>query len=53
MLEFPEVMARAAQLEKEVAGKKVTAVLPPNKSHKFCWFNGAPICMKSGSKTEE
>ncbi|RHR22898.1 endonuclease VIII [Clostridium sp. AF19-22AC] len=42
MLEFPEVMARAAQLEKEVAGKKVTAVLPPNKSHKFCWFNGAP-----------
>lgn len=42
MLEFPEVKARAAQLEREAAGKKVAAVLPPNKPHKFCWFNGEP-----------
>lgn len=42
MLEFPEVKTISSQLDKELAGKSVTAVLPPNKPHKFCWFNGEP-----------
>lgn len=42
MLEFPEVMARAAELEEHVIGKRVKAVHPPTKPHKFCWFHGDP-----------
>lgn len=42
MLEFPEVQTLSAQLQKEIAGKTVAAVLPPNKPHKFCWYQGDP-----------
>ena len=42
MLEYPEIAVIARQLQKETAGKMVTAVLPPMKPHKFCWFNGDP-----------
>ena len=40
MLEYPEVTARAAELRAHVVGKRVKAVLPPTKPHKFCWFSG-------------
>ncbi len=42
MLELPEVLTIAGQLNKAVAGKKVNRVLPPAKAHKFCWYNGDP-----------
>lgn len=42
MLEFPEVTTIAAQLRQAVVGKRVQAVLPPSKPHKFCWFTGEP-----------
>lgn len=42
MLEFPEVATLSSQLQNEVAGKTVEAVLPPTKPHKFCWFMGDP-----------
>lgn len=42
MLEFPEVMTIAGQLQQAVAGKRVRAVLPPSKPHRFCWFTGDP-----------
>lgn len=42
MLELPEVLARTAELRESVVGKTVDKVLPPSKSHKFCWYNGEP-----------
>ncbi|MCJ7856275.1 endonuclease VIII [Lachnospiraceae bacterium NSJ-143] len=42
MLEYPEVIVFSSQLDKEIKGKRVAGVLPPNKEHKFCWFNGNP-----------
>ena len=42
MLELPEVLTMASQLQNAVAGKTVSSVLPPTKEHKFCWFNGEP-----------
>lgn len=42
MLELSEVLTVSAQLETALAGKTVSAVLPPTKPHKFCWFNGDP-----------
>lgn len=42
MLELPEVITIAKQLEKATIGKKVERVLPPNKAHKFCWYEGDP-----------
>ncbi|MBE5962088.1 MAG: endonuclease VIII [Lachnospiraceae bacterium] len=42
MLEFPEVVSLARQLQKYVVGRTVENVFPPVKPHKFCWFNGAP-----------
>lgn len=42
MLELPEVIHIAGQLDDQVTGKKVSRVLPPSKPHKFCWFNGEP-----------
>lgn len=42
MLEFPEVQTMARQLQQAVAGKRVRAVRPPSKPHKFCWFTGDP-----------
>lgn len=42
MLELPEVLTLAEQLNNKVVGKKVKKVLPPTKEHKFCWFAGEP-----------
>lgn len=40
MIEYPEVITLAHQLQETVVGKQIKAVLPPTKTHKFCWFNG-------------
>ncbi len=42
MLELPEVLNVARQLNDYTAGKKINKVLPPSKDHKFCWYNGDP-----------
>lgn len=42
MLELPEVLTRASQLQNTVMGKTVSSVQPPTKVHKFCWFSGEP-----------
>ncbi len=42
MLELPEVLTMASQLQNTVVGKTVSSVLPPTKVHKFCWFSGEP-----------
>ncbi len=42
MLELPEVLTIAGQLEKAILGKRINRVLPPSKVHKFCWYNGEP-----------
>lgn len=42
MLEYPEVLTLAEQLQAAVLGKGVKCVLPPTKAHKFCWYNGEP-----------
>ena len=38
MLELPEILSRAWELNAELKGKTVTNVLPPSSPHKFCWF---------------
>ena len=38
MLELPEVLARARELNAALAGKTIADVLPPSSPHKFCWF---------------
>lgn len=40
MIELPEALTLARQLNESVAGKRVARVLPPTKPHKFCWFSG-------------
>lgn len=42
MIELPEALTLAKQLNETVVGKTVSRVLPPTKPHKFCWFNGDP-----------
>ena len=42
MLELPEAITLAKQLNKHIIGKSVTKVYPPTKPHKFCWYNGEP-----------
>lgn len=42
MLELPEVLTIAGQLDKAVVGNKVNRILPPTKAHKFCWYHGDP-----------
>ncbi len=42
MLELPEVLTIACQLQKHVTDRTIVKVLPPTKQHKFCWFNGEP-----------
>lgn len=42
MIELPEALTLASQLEEEVVGKTVARVNPPTKPHKFCWFSGYP-----------
>lgn len=41
MLELPEVVSRARELNAALAGKVVSEVLPPSSPHKFCWFSGS------------
>lgn len=40
MIELPEAVTYAKQLNEQVAGKIVDRVCPPSSPHKFCWFNG-------------
>jgi len=42
MLEFPEAISIAKQLNDNITGKRVRRVLPPSKAHKFCWYAGDP-----------
>lgn len=42
MIELPEALVLAADLNKEAAGKTVKEVCPPSYEHKFCWFEGDP-----------
>jgi len=42
MLELPEAITLAKQLNENITGKSVIKVYPPTKPHKFCWFNGEP-----------
>lgn len=43
MLELPEVLTLAEQLNNNVINRRVKKVYPPTKAHKFCWYNGEPI----------
>ncbi len=40
MLELPEAITMATQLQNTVIGKTVSHVCPPTKEHKFCWYHG-------------
>lgn len=42
MIELPEALARAEELDKTLTGKTVEKVYSPTSPHKFCWFNGDP-----------
>ncbi len=42
MIELPEALTLAKQLNETVTGAQVVEVSPPTKPHKFCWFNGEP-----------
>ncbi len=42
MMELPEAITIAKQMNDAVVGKRVCRVLPPSKAHKFCWYNGDP-----------
>lgn len=56
MLEFPEVITVAKQINNNVAGKRIRRVLPPTKAHKFCWYAGDPAdydAKMSGSTVQE
>lgn len=42
MLELPEVLTLAKQLNENVQNRRILKVYPPTKAHKFCWYNGDP-----------
>lgn len=42
MIELPEALNLAKQLRSELMNRQVTAVMPPTKLHKFCFFNKEP-----------
>ena len=42
MMELPEAITIARQMNDAVVGKRVRRVLPPSKAHKFCWYAGDP-----------
>jgi len=50
MIELPEALTLAKQLENAVVGKTVSFVLPPSKAHKFCWYEGDPLQYESKIK---
>ena len=39
MLELPEALARARELNAALAGRTIADVLPPASPRKFCWFS--------------
>lgn len=53
MLEFPEVLTIAEQLNNHVVGKRINSVLPPSKEHKFCGYNGEPAKYDAAIKGRE
>lgn len=42
MMELPEAITIAKQMNDAIVGKRVRHVLPPSKAHKFCWYAGDP-----------
>jgi formamidopyrimidine-DNA glycosylase len=40
MIELPEALSRAKELDYYLKGKKIAKVLLPTSPHKFCWFQG-------------
>lgn len=40
MIELPEAVTLAGQMDKALAGKTVKTVYPPSSEHKFTWFHG-------------
>ncbi|BAK97422.1 putative DNA lyase [Oscillibacter valericigenes Sjm18-20] len=55
MMELPEAITIAEQMNDAVVGKRVRRVLPPSKAHKFCWYAGDPVeydAAVSGSTVE-
>ena len=38
MIELPEALSRAKELNNALIGKKIVKVLLPTSPHKFCWF---------------
>ena len=42
MIELPEAINLAKQMNKILVGKRVVNVYPPTKIHKFCWFSINP-----------
>ena len=40
MIELPEALSRAKELNNALIGKKIVKVLLPTSPHKFCWFQG-------------
>lgn len=40
MIELPEALTLAKQMQQAVVGKQIACVNPPTKPHKFCWFCG-------------
>lgn len=42
MLELPEVLTLAKQLNENVQNRRILKIHPPTKAHKFCWYNGDP-----------
>lgn len=48
MLELPETITVAQQMNTNIAGKRIRRVLPPTKAHKFCWYAGDPAEYDAG-----
>ena len=42
MLELPEVITAADQLNQTIRGKKITNAIANHTPHKLAWFNGDP-----------
>lgn len=42
MIELPEGLTLAKQIDSALTGTVVERVQPPSAPHKFCWFNGDP-----------
>jgi formamidopyrimidine-DNA glycosylase len=48
MLELPETITIAKQMNSHIVSKRIRRVLPPTKEHKFCWFTGDPAEYDTG-----